>query len=117
MGAGGLSVVNQTVRTVLGIRTEPMEEDSDDEFGPKLPPIMTEKSIIISSDSEKEDEKWTERGKKKKNKVKDKKKHKDKKKYKEKKENILHPTLQTREKEEKSVKTSRNTRGGGDTHL
>eukprot|EP00090_Calanus_glacialis_P046116 TRINITY_DN8895_c0_g1_i1.p1 TRINITY_DN8895_c0_g1~~TRINITY_DN8895_c0_g1_i1.p1 ORF type:complete len:643 (-),score=297.67 TRINITY_DN8895_c0_g1_i1:97-1869(-) len=80
--SGGLSVVSQTVRTVLGIRREVVEDDSEEEFGPKLPPVMVEKSIIISSDSERGDDK---RGKKKK-KSKDKKKHKEKKKYKDKKE-------------------------------
>jgi len=78
---GNLSVANQTVRTVLGIRNEKKDESSDEEFGPKLPPAMTEKSIVISSDSEVGDEKWKEKKKKK-----DKKKHKERKKYKKKKE-------------------------------
>jgi len=79
--SGGLSVVSQTVRTVLGIRKEVVEDDSEEEFGPKLPPVMVQKSIVISSDSEGESDK-----REKKKKSKDKKKHKEKKKYKDKKE-------------------------------
>merc|ERR1719317_11074 len=78
---GNLSVVNQTVRTVLGIRKEKEEESSEEEFGPKLPPAMVEKSIVISSDSEDDNERWKERKKKK-----ERKKHKEKKKHKGKKE-------------------------------
>jgi len=78
---GNLSVVNQTVRTVLGIRTEQEEESSEDEFGPKLPPTMIEKSILISSDSEDDHKRWKEKKKKK-----EKKKQKEKKKRKGKKE-------------------------------
>ena len=78
---GNLSVANQTVRTVLGIRNEKKNESSDEEFGPKLPPAMAEKSIVISSDSDVGDDKWKEKKKKK-----DKKKHKERKKYKKKKE-------------------------------
>jgi len=77
---GNLSVANQTVRTVLGIR-KVEDESSEDEFGPKLPPAMVQKSIVISSDSEEDG--GRREGKKKK---KEKKKHKDKKKYKSKKE-------------------------------
>jgi len=80
---GSLSVVNQTVRTVLGIRKEVEELSSDEDFGPKLPPTMVQKSsIVISSDSEEEEGRLTESGKKKKKK--DKKKHKEKKKHKNK---------------------------------
>merc|ERR1712179_55437 len=78
---GNLSVANQTVRTVLGIRKEKEEESSEEEFGPKLPPTMIEKSIIISSDSEDDDKTWKEKKKKK-----EKKRQKEKKKRKGKKE-------------------------------
>merc|ERR1712130_602820 len=84
---------------------------SDEEFGPKLPPTMTEKSIVISSDSEVGDEKWKE--KKKKN---DKKKHKERKKYKKKKDskevNIVIPliVLWKGEKEKLHMKKIINTK-------
>jgi len=86
-GKTGLSVANQTVRTVLGIRTE-QEEESEEEFGPRLPPTMVKQSIVISSDSE--DGRWIDKGNKKKHKDKErrkkKQKDKDKKKHKDKKE-------------------------------
>ena len=47
---GDISVINQTVRTVLGIRNEE-KSSSDEEFGPKLPQSMIQSSIVISSDS------------------------------------------------------------------
>jgi len=75
---GNLSVANQTVRTVLGIRNVVEDESSEEEFGPKLPPAMVQKSIVISSDSE--EDVGRREGKKKK------KKHRDRKKYKSKKE-------------------------------
>jgi len=81
---GGFSVVSQTIRTVLGIRNDHVGDDSDEEFGPKLPPvIMIKESILISSDSELE-KKRKEGGKKKKKKDKEKKKQKEKKKKKDK---------------------------------
>ena len=79
---GNISVLNQTVRTVLGIQNEKRDSSSDDEYGPKLPESMTQSSIVISSDSE--DLEWVDKNKKskKKNKKKDKKsKKKKKKKY------------------------------------
>ena len=79
---GNISVLNQTVRTVLGIQNEKRDSSSDDEYGPKLPESMTQSSIVISSDSE--DLEWIDKSKKskKKNKKKDKKsKKKKKKKY------------------------------------
>ena len=79
---GNISVLNQTVRTVLGIQNEKRDSSSDDEYGPKLPESMTQSSIVISSDSE--DLEWVDKSKKskKKNKKKDKKsKKKKKKKY------------------------------------
>ena len=74
---GDISVINQTVRTVLGIRNED-KSSSDEEFGPKLPQSMVQSSIVISSDSS--DDGWVVKDKKKK-----KKKTKDKKKMKVKK--------------------------------
>ena len=77
---GEISVMNQTVRTVLGIRNEE-KSSSDEEFGPKLPQSMIQSSIVISSDSS--DDGWVTKEKDKKKKKK--KKSKDKKKLKVKK--------------------------------
>ena len=83
---GDISVINQTVRTVLGIRNEAGESSSEEEFGPALPQSMieTKSSIVISSDSSEDG--WVDRDKvKKKKKKKDNKKHKDRKSAKKKK--------------------------------
>ena len=69
-----ISVAQQTVRTVLGIRSERAESSSDEEYGPRLPDNMIPASIVISSDSEEE------RSSKKKKKKEKKKKSKKKKK-------------------------------------
>ena len=79
-----LSVLNQSVRTVLGIRNEKVDSSSDEEYGPKLPDAMI-KSIVISSDSDdsdSDDNRQRSKHKKEKNKKKkkEKKKHKDHKK-------------------------------------
>ena len=71
---GDISVMNQTVRTVLGIRNEE-KSSSDEEFGPKLPQSMVQSSIVISSDSS--DDGWVVKDKNKEKKKK--KKNKDKK--------------------------------------
>merc|ERR1712062_919062 len=78
---GDISVMNQTVRTVLGIRNEE-KSSSDEEFGPKLPQSMVQSSIVISSDCS--DDGWVVKDKNKEKKKK-KKKTKDKKKLKVKK--------------------------------
>ena len=79
-----LSVLNQSVRTVLGIRNEKVDSSSDEEYGPRLPDAMI-KSIVISSDSDdsdSDDNRQRSKHKKEKNKKKkkEKKKHKDHKK-------------------------------------
>ena len=82
---GNISVANQTLRTVLGIRNEPRDSSSDDEYGPRLPdsmlPAPAPTSIVISSDSEDDDvvNKKHKKGKK----SKKGKKHKEKKKRKD----------------------------------
>ena len=78
---GDISVINQAVRTVLGIRNEE-KSSSDEDFGPKLPQSMIQSSIVISSDSS--DDGWVVKEKDK-DKKKKKKKTKDKKKMKVKK--------------------------------
>jgi len=84
--SGSLSVANQTVRTVLGIKKDSIEiNTSDDEYGPKLPPVMIPNSIVISSDS---DEGNSHRIKSKKRK--DKKKHKKKERVSSRKEKKKH---------------------------
>ena len=66
-----ISVAQQTVRTVLGIRSERAESSSGDEYGPRLPDNMIPASIVISSDSE--DERSSKKKKKKEKKKKSKK--------------------------------------------
>ena len=86
---GNISVTQQTLRTVLGIRNEPKDSSSDDEYGPRLPDSMlpAQASIVISSDSE--DDELVRKNKKTK-KSKKGKKHKEKKKRKDVKKKKKH---------------------------
>ena len=79
---GNISVTQQALRTVLGIRNEPRDSSSEDEYGPRLPESMlpAPPPIVLSSDSE--DDEWVRKDKKSK-KSKKGKKHKEKKKKKD----------------------------------
>ena len=95
---GDISVINQTVRTVLGIRNEKADSSSEDEFGPKLPESMIQTSIVISSESSEDG--WIDKDKlKKKKKSKDKKKHKDRKSGKKKKKSYSPSRSKSRSRE------------------
>jgi len=78
---GNISVANQTLRTVLGIRNQARDSSSEEEYGPRLPDAMlpAKASIVISSDSDSEVDSWVDKQKKSK-KSKKEKKHKEKKK-------------------------------------
>jgi len=74
------SILDRSVRNILGIKSG---DQSEDEYGPTLPPpIAKGSSIVISSDSESDE--WEEKSKKKKSKSKKHKKEKKKKKKKHK---------------------------------
>ena len=74
------SILDRSVRNVLGIKSG---DQSDDDYGPPLPPpAVPDKSIVISSGSESDE--WEEKSKKKKSKSKKHKKDKKKKKKKHK---------------------------------
>ena len=94
---GDISVINQTVRTVLGIRNEKADSSSEDEFGPKLPESMIQTSIVISSESSEDG--WIDKDKVKKKKSKDKKKHKDRKSGKKKKKSYSPSRSKSRSRE------------------
>jgi len=96
--SGDISVINQTVRTVLGIRNEAEVSSSDDEFGPKLPESMIKSSIIISSDSS--DDGWVDKEKLKKKKKDKKKKHKERKSAKKKKKTYSSSRSKSRDSED-----------------
>ena len=74
------SILDRSVRNILGIKSG---DQSEDEYGPTLPPpIAKGSSIVISSDSDTDE--WEEKSKKKKSKSKKHKKEKKKKKKKHK---------------------------------
>jgi len=93
-----LSVLNQSVRTVLGIRNEKVDTSSDEEYGPRLPEAMIKAtSIVISSDSDESDSD-DNRSRSKHKKDKNKKKKKEKKKHKDHKKKHKHKEKKKKDK-------------------